>query len=133
MKQFLLIMFLVYGTISYASFVGINSAQLQEKIDQKVVVIDIRPPEEWKFTGVVPTSKKVMFFTPNGTYDVQAWLNKLSMLIEDQNTAFVLVCRTGSRTGVVGDFLSKQLKFKNVYHLEHGIVSWIQEGRKTTK
>ena len=53
--------------------------------------------------------------------------------IKDKDQAFVLVCRSGNRTGIVGDFLSKQLGFKNVYHLQDGIKSWIKEGKEVNR
>ncbi len=127
----LLIILSIFISYSCADFIGINPAQLQNKIDQKIKIIDIRTPIEWQETGLIPTSHKMMFFAPDGSYDIQAWLDQLSTVIQDQNEAFVLVCRHGNRTGVVGEFLSKQLKFKNVFHLEHGIVTWLKENRKT--
>ena len=43
-------------------FIGLTPVQLEQKIKEGVVVIDIRTPPEWIETGVVPTSKKMMFF-----------------------------------------------------------------------
>lgn len=120
-------------TSSFADFLGINPAQLQDKIKQNIVVIDIRTPEEWLSTGVVPSSKKIMFFDKYGKYDVQSWIKQFSQHVKDPNQAFVLVCRSGNRTGQVGTFLSQQLKYKNVYHLQNGIKSWIKENRKVVK
>lgn len=82
---------------------------------------------------MVPTSKKIMFFDQNGKYDVQSWLNELNKYVKDKNQPFVLVCRSGNRTGTVGNFLDKKLGYKNVFHLENGIKSWIKEKRKTEK
>jgi rhodanese-related sulfurtransferase len=133
MKKFIFILLITLSTSSYANFVGINPTQLQEKINNKVAVIDIRTPQEWKELGIIPTSKKMMFFAPTGKYNIQEWLNQLSTVIKDQNTPLVLVCAHGNRTAIVGDFLSKKLKFKNIFHLEHGIISWLKEKRKTIK
>ncbi len=133
MKNIFIILTLLLSSTLYAKFINLNPTQVQKKIDQEVLLIDIRTPEEWRETGIVPTSKKMMFFSPDGTYDVQGWLNKLSTLVKDKNTPIVLICRTGSRTKILGDFLSKQVKFTNVFHLEHGIYSWMRNNRKTLK
>ncbi|WP_320034510.1 rhodanese-like domain-containing protein [Halarcobacter sp.] len=131
MKIFLLLILLL--NLTFADFIGITPKILQEKIDENVVVIDIRTPPEWKELGVVPTSKKIMFFNQAGKYDVENWLNEFSKYVKDKNQAFVLVCRSGNRTGVVGNFLSNKLGYKKVFHLEHGIKSWIKENRNTIK
>lgn len=74
-----------------------------------------------------------MFFDEKGKYDVQSWLNEFSKYVKDKNQPFVLICRSGNRTSLVGEFLSKQMGYKNVFHLEHGIKSWIKENRKIEK
>lgn len=127
--------FLILTTaiFAFADFKGINPEQLQEMIDKNITVIDIRTPPEWKEIGTIPTSKKIMFFDEKGQYDVKNWLSKFSTHIKDKNQTFVLVCRSGNRTGTVGNFLSKQLGYKNVYHLQDGIKSWIKKGKEVVK
>ena len=51
----------------------------------------------------------------------------------DKNQPFILVCRSGNRTSQVGRYLANTVKYKNVFHLEHGIKSWIKEKRKVNK
>lgn len=132
MKKSLLIL-LLGVTFGFAQFIGLDPEDLQKKIDKGAVVIDIRTPPEWIQTGIIPTSKKIMFFDQNGQYDIQAWMNEFGKYIKKQDQEFVLVCRSGNRTGMVGSFLSDKLKFKNVYHLQNGINSWIKEKRTTVK
>ena len=124
---------LITAIFALADFKGINPSQLQEMINKKITVIDIRTPLEWKEVGTIPTSKKIMFFDEKRQYDIQKWLNEFSKDVKNKEQAFVLVCRSGNRTGMVGDFLSKELGFKNVYHLQDGIKSWIKEGKKVDK
>lgn len=128
-----IILFLTFSVFSFASFIGINPSQLQKKIEEGVVVIDIRTAPEWKELGIVPSSKTIVFFDEKGNYDVQKWLNEFSKYVKNKNQPFVLVCRSGNRTGVVGNFLSKKLQYENVYHLEKGIKSWIKENKKVIK
>ena len=131
MKNIFLI--LITAIFAFADFKGINPSQLQEMINKNITVIDIRTPPEWKEVGTIPTSKKIMFFDDKGQYNLQNWLAEFSKDIKDKDQAFVLVCRSGNRTDTVGNFLSKQLGFKNVYHLQDGIKSWIKEGKEVDK
>lgn len=131
MRIFSLLIFL--SSFIFADFKGLTPQMLQNKIDENVVIIDIRTPTEWKELGIIPTSKKIMFFDENGKYDVQKWLDEFSNYVKDKEQAFVLVCRSGNRTGTVGNFLSKKLGYKNVFHLQHGIKSWIKENRNIKK
>lgn len=131
MKLILLFNFLV--NIAFSDFIGISPKTLQDKIDENIVVIDIRTPPEWQEVGVVPTSKKIMFFDQAGKYDVEKWLLEFSKYVKNKNQPFVLVCRSGNRTGVVGNFLSNKLGYKKVFHLEHGIKSWLKNNKNTQK
>ncbi|WP_419765201.1 MAG: rhodanese-like domain-containing protein [Arcobacter sp.] len=131
MRVFLALVFL--AIFALGDFKGLTPQILQDKIDKNIVLIDIRTPPEWKELGIVPTSKKIMFFDEKGKYDVQGWLNEFSKYVKDKNQAFVLICRSGNRTSLVGEFLSKQMGYKNVFHLQDGIKSWIKENRKIQK
>jgi rhodanese-related sulfurtransferase len=120
-------------TSLFADFIDLTPAQLQEKIKSNTVVIDIRTPPEWVQTGVIPTSQKIMFFDERGGYNFEKWLGSFGKYVKNKDQEFVLVCRSGNRTGSVGKVLSQKLGYKKVYHLKHGIKSWIKENRKTVK
>ncbi len=120
-------------TSLFAEFTGLTPLELQKQIDKNTVVIDIRTPPEWKDTGIVPTSHKIMFFDERGNYNIEKWMNKFNKLVKNQNQPFILVCRSGNRTGQVGNYLSQKLNYKNVYHLQNGIKSWIKEKRIVNK
>jgi len=124
---------LLAASVGYAQFIDLTPTQLEKKIEQKVVVIDIRTPQEWKETGVIPTSHKLMFFNKYGAYNIKNWMSNFSKLVKDKNQPFVLVCRSGNRTKQVGNFLSQDLGYKNVFDLKHGIKAWIKENREVTK
>jgi len=131
MKKIVLLLISVISL--FADFKHIDYKDIKT-LGKDVVLIDIRTPSEWKETGVVPGSKKIMFFNEKGKYDVNSWLKEFSKYVKDKNQPFVLVCRTGSRTNMVGNFLDKQLGFKNVYDLKGGITfGYLMQGFKTTK
>ena len=84
------------STFAFANFTGLTPAQLQEKINKDITIIDIRTPLEWKQTGIIPTSKEIMFFDERGGYNIQAWLEKFEKFVKNKKQQFVLVCRSGT-------------------------------------
>ena len=105
-----------------ADFSGIDASQLKELQKQNIPVIDIRTPGEWRETGVIPGAHKIMFFDERGGYDVQKFLDTLHKVAPDKNKPVVIYCRTASRTKIVGDFLAKQVGYKDVKELKGGIM-----------
>ncbi len=120
-------------TFSYADFKEITASKLQASISKGTPIIDIRRLEEWNSTGVIKTSHKIPFFDSSGKYDIKDWMSKFEKIVKDKNQPFILVCRSGNRTGKVGTFLDEQMKYKNVYHLKGGMKNWLAQNRKTIK
>ena len=83
-------------------------------------MVDIRTLGEWKETGLVKGSIPIQFFNERGQYDIPAFLKELNAKV-DTSKEFALICRTGSRTGMVGIFLSDELKYK-VIDIQGGIM-----------
>jgi len=97
--------------------------------DKNVKIIDIRTPSEWKETGIVKGSYTIMFFDEKGNFNVENFLKQLDMAVK-KDEQFALICRVGSRTGMVSEFLSEKLGYK-VINLKGGIMKMIHEGYKT--
>jgi len=97
------------------------SAQPIDKklIDSKIKIIDIRTPSEWKTTGLVKGSYPIMFFDEQGNYNVESFLGKLNKVVK-KGEKFALICNSGNRTQIVGNFLGKQQGY-NVIDLQGGI------------
>ncbi len=121
----------VESTLAKTGVVNISSKQLQELRDKNVTLIDIRRPEEWAQTGVVPGSKKLTFFSKSGAINPQLVpeLKKIAPI----DKPVILICRTGNRTRVASQILTAQLGYKTVYNVTHGITRWVAEGNKTVK
>lgn len=111
--------------------VHISNAQLQTLLDQNVTLIDIRRPEEWAHTGVVPGSKKLTFFSKTGAINPQLVPELQRMAAADQPV--VLICRTGSRTRAAAQMINSQLGYNTVYNVQDGITKWIADGRAVIK
>lgn len=118
----ILLLLLSLQVATFAAFTGINAEELKKLQAQNTPVIDIRTPGEWKETGVIPGAHKIMFFDERGNYHVQKFLDALYKVAPDKNKPVVIVCRTASRTKIVGDFLSKQVGYKDVKELSGGVM-----------
>jgi rhodanese-related sulfurtransferase len=106
---------------------------VNNNLSKDALVIDIRTPQEWQTTGIIPGSHPVKFFDQNGKYDTQQWLAEVQKLQSSPDQEIILVCHSGGRSGKVGELLSEKLNMPNVSHLKNGITSWIQEQRPTEK
>ncbi|QFR49571.1 rhodanese-like domain-containing protein [Sulfurimonas lithotrophica] len=97
-----------------------NEYPTQKLIDSKIPIIDIRTPPEWVETGLVKGAIPIMFFDERARYDIPKFLNTLNKKI-DTTKPFALICRTGSRTKILSEFLSSELNYK-VINLLGGMV-----------
>jgi len=95
----------------------------------KMKIIDIRTPEEWRETGIVKGAYTLTFFNKNGDYDIYSFLNSLNKIVK-KDERFALVCRTGSRTKMVSNFLGNKLNY-HVVNLKGGLMKLLQDGYKT--
>lgn len=90
----------------------ITAQQLEEKMKngEKLEVIDVREPFEVKF-GKVPGATNI---------PMQQLVDEMSAL--DKNKEYILICRSGNRSGMVGQYLEMQgYKMVNVVD---GMIGW---------
>jgi rhodanese-related sulfurtransferase len=92
----------------------------------KLKIIDIRTQGEWIETGIVRGSYTITFFDERGNYNIDSFLAKLNAVV-DKDEKFALICRTGSRTGMISNFLGKKLNY-HVVNLKGGIMKLFREG-----
>lgn len=124
---------LLASSTALAELIGINPDQLQTMIDQGALVVDVRTPNEWDKTGIIPNSHKLMYYDEDGNSDAQKWLTQLRALKNSKDQPVVVVCHSGRRSAAVGQFLDNKVGMPNVYHLENGISGWINQGKKVDK
>jgi len=60
--------------------------------------------------------------------DIDKFMSEFQKLVPTKETPFVLICRTGSRTATVGNFLANQAGYSNAAHLAGGIFAWRSAG-----
>jgi len=95
----------------------------------KVRVIDIRTPQEWRRTGVIPGAGRVDYYR-----GPQNLLQSVTQMVGgDKNTPIALICHTGVRTTHAQKFLQSQ-GFTAVYNVKEGMAGsasgpgWLRRG-----
>lgn len=90
----------------------ITAQQLEEKLKnaETIELIDVREEFEVKF-GKIPSAKNI---------PLQQLLNSMDEL--DKNKEYTLICRSGNRSGMAGQFLEMQ-GFKTVNIID-GMIGW---------
>lgn len=127
---FLVLLSSLFSVTHVSADVGnLSNVQMKELMAENIPVIDIRRPEEWKSTGIVEGSHLITFFDSRGNFDLDKWLAALDKIAQ-KNDRFILICRSGNRTGQVANYLDKKLGYTKVLHLERGIKNWIKSGDK---
>ena len=105
-------------------------AELLAAQEKGVVVIDIRREAEWRETGVITGAETLTAFEAGGRAH-PGFLDGFRALAPSPDTPVMLYCRTGNRTGSLGNALIEQMGFTDVTHLSDGITGWLAEGRET--
>lgn len=112
------------------------------KNDPKVILVDVRTPEEWQFVGhteaaqiMVPSvifvynemdAKKPRYKSVNNDKFVSQLEEKAYLLGADETSTYVMMCRSGSSRAQPAAKMLNQYGYKNVYIMTDGF-----EGSKT--
>ena len=86
------------------------------KDNPKAVVLDIRTPSEFN-EGHIPNAVNIDYKADS--FDIE--LGKL-----DRDTTYVMHCRSGRRSANSFEIF-KKLGFKNIIHMDDGILGWEEE------
>ena len=97
-----------------------------------IPIVDIRRANEWADTGVIDSSILLTFFDKDGKYNFDLWLSTLDNFI-DVDKPFIIICRSGRRSGSVSKYLDEQFNYDRVYDATNGMSSWINAKNKTVK
>jgi len=89
---------------------------------KKNILLDVRTPEEMT-EGHIENAANLDFLDESFPEKIET-LNK--------NKTYLLYCRSGKRTAKAGAMM-KAAGFKNIYMLDGGITSWIEEGNTVEK
>lgn len=120
-----------FGTVK-ADMLETSSDKLAALIEEGVAVVDVRTPDEWRTTGVIPDSHLLTFFDNRGNYNLDDWLSKFTKLANPEERV-VIICAVGNRSRVIGNFLSSKLGYQQVHNVTQGIEHWIGSGHPVNK
>jgi rhodanese-related sulfurtransferase len=129
MKRLFLITGLLATTLGLGGcgeppYTSVDNAQLKALLAEGVPLYDVRRPEEWRQTGVVPGSRTLTYVDGGGRVNPELLPRIQAEVAKDAPIA--LICRTGNRT----DALARQLAaqgYTRIYNVHDGIVGWIAE------
>jgi rhodanese-related sulfurtransferase len=96
--------------------------QQMEKKDANLLLLDVRTPEEFA-AGHIPGAVNI----PHDQLP-----NRLAELAGAKNKEVVVYCRSGRRSAIAQETLSKQ-GFTSVKHLEGDMLKWQEDKRPTVK
>lgn len=116
------------NTPAEATVGDLTNDQLIDMAAAGIPLIDIRRAPEWEETGVIEGSHPITFFDDRNKYDLDAWLAAFDK-VADRDKPFILICRHGIRTRMLGRYLDGRQDFRQVHHLELGISGWILADR----
>ena len=113
----------LFSQLTFAEIQKVDTSNLKNLILDGVPIIDIRTPSEWSETGIIEGSHLITFFNKKGEVNLGQWLLEFDK-IADKQKPFILICRSGRRTGVVSKYLNKNFDFVKIYDAADGINGW---------
>ena len=114
---------MLFSQLTFAEIQKVDTSNLKNLILDGVPIIDIRTPGEWSETGIIEGSHLITFFNKKGEVNLGQWLFEFDK-IADKQKPFILICRSGRRTGVVSKYLNKNFDFVKIYDAADGINGW---------
>ena len=120
---FIILGLMLFSQSSFADAQKVSTGHLKNLISEGVPLIDIRTPGEWSETGIIEGSYQITFFNEKGEVNISQWLLDFDK-IADRQKPFILICRSGRRTGVVSKYLDKNFDFFKIYDATDGINGW---------
>ena len=114
------------------NLVDLQTKIVEKMIDDNIVMIDVRRPDEWDRTGVIKNAHLMTFFDEYGNHNIEKWMQEFEKLVTSKKQTFVLICAHANRTRTIGNFLIEQ-GYENTAHLFGGMALWQQELRETIK
>jgi phage shock protein E len=99
--------------------INLDAAAFDSKIaDNKVVVLDVRTPEEYAESHIT-NSINIDVLSDHFTADISAL---------DKDCTYAIYCRSGKRS-IDAASIMEEFGFTSTFNLTGGITSWIETGR----
>ncbi|QLH40738.1 MAG: rhodanese-like domain-containing protein [Defluviicoccus sp.] len=105
---------------------NIDVTEAQALAQSGAVVVDVRRPDEWRATGVVPGSLLITAFDANGQ-PVAGFVEAVRSQVKP-DAPLVLICRSGNRSAAAAQMLSAQDDDHSIYSMAGGVSAWARSG-----
>lgn len=102
--------------------IGIDELKKQMEQDKKLLLIDVRTPEEFA-QGRIPGAVLV---------PLQELEAKIIKAVPDKNTYFIVYCRSGRRSTVAANTL-KKMGYTNFRNYKGSFNEWVKKGNMVEK
>ncbi len=112
-----------------APYTEADTAAVAVLMNKGVKVIDIRRPEEWRETGVIPGSKLLTAFDAGGRFN-SGFPSEFESFV-DKDEEIIIICRSGNRSSALSRVLAERAGYSRIYNASGGILSWIDQGKPT--
>lgn len=124
---FILVLLAAAPSFAEQLYRNVDAAELQRLLDRGVTVVDVRTPEEWRSTGVIADSRRIMAFDSRGEFDPS--FPQALGTVAGPDEEIVLICWSGQRSRVLAEALSRQAGYARIYHAEGGLSEWLDQKR----
>lgn len=119
------------GGCTAPPYTNVDNAQLKSLMAEGVALYDIRRPEEWRQTGVIPGSRKLTYAESAGVPHPDFLRRFTAEVSKDEPV--ILICRSGNRTDRLARHLAEELGYTKIYNVRDGIIRWIGDGQPITR
>ena len=117
--------------VALPKFRSVGNAQLEELLAKGTRIVDIRTPGEWKQTGTIEGSARLMAFDEKRRFN--PGFGRQLAAIAGPGEDVILICRTGNRSLVLARALSEDAGYTGIINVTDGIKRWIDEGNPVVK
>ncbi len=104
----------------------IDATEARSLAQSGATIVDVRRPDEWQSTGVIPGSLLITAFDANGR-PVAGFVEAVRAQVKP-GAPLVLICRSGNRSAAAAQMLSAQGDYHSIYNLEGGVSAWMHSG-----
>ncbi|NVK35918.1 MAG: FKBP-type peptidyl-prolyl cis-trans isomerase [Rhodobacteraceae bacterium] len=108
-------------------FSKIDIPGLKQKLAAGVPVVDIRTKGEWVDTGVIPGVHLITFFNEDGSINT-SFGPEIQKILGGPSDDVVFLCRSGSRSSKLSEYLVNQAGFTSVSSVDGGMSEWLASG-----
>lgn len=102
--------------------ISVDDAEKLLKSDAKVIVLDVRTPEEFEL-GHIPGAKNIDFFSDD-------FARRIAAL--DKSKTYIVHCAAGGRSAKACKVFEQE-QLPSVFHLNEGFKAWEKAGKPVEK